>query len=147
MAATFGSPVSAVLLAVELLLFEYRPRSLIPVALAAAAAAGVRVAFEGTAPGFAVPAFTQPGGEALAIYGILGAVIGAFAVGVSRFTYVIEDAFERLPIHWMWWPAIGALVVGICGWFDPRILGVGYGNIRGILAGDIVGRSLVMLVV
>jgi CIC family chloride channel protein len=146
MAATFGSPVSAVLLAVELLLFEYRPRSLIPVALAAAAAAAVRIAFEGSAPVFAVPAFAQPGGEALAIYAALGAVIGAFAVGVSRLTYRIEDAFERLPIHWMWWPALGAIAVGICGYLDPRVLGVGYDNIQGILAGTIVGRSLLVLV-
>ena len=147
MAATFGSPVSAVLLAVELLLFEYRPRSLIPVALAAAAAAAVRVAFEGSAPVFAIPAFAQPGGAALAVYAVLGALIGAFAVGVSRFTYVIEDAFERLPVHWMWWPAIGAVAVGICGYFEPRVLGVGYSNIEGILGGTIVGRALVVLVV
>ncbi|MEP6991993.1 MAG: chloride channel protein [bacterium] len=147
MAATFGSPVSAVLLAVELLLFEYRPRSLIPVALAAAVAAAVRVAFEGTAPVFAVPPFAQPGAEALFLYGVLGAVIGAFAVGVSRFTYLIEDAFERLPIHWMWWPAVGAVAVGICGYIEPRILGVGYSNIDGILGGTIVGRALLVLVV
>ncbi len=147
MAATFGSPVSAVLLAVELLLFEYRPRSLIPVSLAAAVAAGVRIVFEGTGAVFAVPPFAQPGGEALAIYALLGAAIGAFAVGVSRFTYVIEDAFERLPIHWMWWPAIGALAVGICGYFEPRVLGVGYSNITAILGGTIVGRALVVLVV
>jgi CIC family chloride channel protein len=146
-AATFGSPVSAVLLAVELLLFEYRPRSLIPVALAAAVAAAVRVAFDGTAPVFAVPAFVQPGAEALLIYAVLGAVIGVFAVGVSRFTYVIEDAFEKLPIHWMWWPAIGAVAVGICGYLEPRVLGVGYSNIEGILSGTIVGKALVMLVI
>ncbi|MEP6733463.1 MAG: chloride channel protein [bacterium] len=146
MAATFGSPVSAVLLAVELLLFEYRPRSLIPVALAAAVAAAVRVAFEGTAPVFAVPAFVQPGGEALLIYALLGAVIGAFAVGVSRFTYVIEDVFEKLPIHWMWWPAVGAIAVGICGYVEPRVLGVGYSNIEGILSGTIIGKALFILV-
>ncbi|MDQ2665480.1 MAG: chloride channel protein [Gemmatimonadota bacterium] len=147
MAATFGSPVSAVLLAVELLLFEYRPRSLIPVSLAAAVAAGVRVAFEGTGPVFAVPPFAQPGGEALAIYALLGAVIGAFAVGVSRFTYIIEDAFEHIPVHWMWWPAFGAVAVGICGYLEPRVLGVGYNNITDILAGTIVGRALIVLVV
>lgn len=147
MAATFGSPVSAVLLAIELLLFEYRPRSLIPVALAAAVAAGVRAAFEGTAPVFAVPPFAQPGGEALAIYALLGALIGVFSVGVSRLTYVIEDAFEKLPVHWMWWPAIGAVAVGVCGYIEPRVLGVGYANIVGILGGTIVGRTLVVLVV
>ena len=147
MAATFGSPVSAVLLAVELLLFEYRPRSLVPVAFAAAVAAAVRIAFEGLAPVFAVAPFAQPGGEALAVYALLGAVTGAFAVGVSRFTYVIEDAFERLPIHWMWWPALGAVAVGLCGWVEPRTLGVGYENITAILGGTIAGRALVVLVV
>ena len=146
MAATFGSPVSAVLLAVELLLFEFRPRSLIPVALASATATAVRIAFQGTTPVFAVPSFVQPGGEALAVYAGLGAVIGLLAVGVSRFTYVVEDAFERLPIHWMWWPAIGAIAVGVCGLIEPRILGVGYDTIQAILAGSIVGRALFMLV-
>jgi CIC family chloride channel protein len=147
MAAIFGSPVSAVLLAVELLLFEYRPRSLIPVALAAAVAAAVRIAFEGLAPVFAVPAFAQPSGWALAIYAVLGAAIGVFAVGVSRFTYLIEESFEHLPIHWMWWPAVGAIAVGICGYLEPRTLGVGYDNIQQILAGSIAGRALVVLVV
>ena len=147
MAATFGSPVSAVLLAVELLLFEYRPRSLIPVALAAAVAAAVRIGFEGLAPVFEVPPFAQASGAALAVYVVLGAVIGAFAVGVSRFTYLIEDAFEHLPIHWMWWPAVGAVAVGICGWLEPRTLGVGYSNIANILAGSITGRALLVLVV
>lgn len=147
MAATFGSPVSAALLAVELLLFEYRPRSLIPVALAAATAAAVRIAFDGTGAVFAVREFAQPSGSALAAYTLLGAFIGILATGVSQLTYHIEDAFERLPIHWMWWPAIGAFVVGICGFFDPRILGVGYDNISGVLDGSIIGWSLAMLVV
>ncbi|MEO7361801.1 MAG: chloride channel protein [Gemmatimonadaceae bacterium] len=147
MAATFGSPVSAVLLAVELLLFEYRPRSLIPVALASATAAAVRVAFEGTGAVFAVPAFLQPSGEALAIYVVLGAAIGWFAAWMSRATYLIEELFERLPVHWMWWPALGAIVVGICGFIEPRILGVGYANIDAVLGGTITGRALIMLVV
>lgn len=147
MSATFGSPVSAVLLAIELLLFEYRPRSIIPVALASATAAAVRIAFEGTGAVFAVPVFAQPNGKALAVYALLGAVIGVLAAGISRFTYRIEDLFERLPVHWMWWPALGAMVVGICGFIEPRILGVGYVNIEEILAGDIAGRALVVLVV
>lgn len=147
MAATFGSPVSAVLLAVELLLFEYRPRSLIPVALAAATAAAVRVAFEGTGAVFAMPTIAQPSGQALAIYALLGAAIGWFAAWISRATYLIEELFERLPIHWMWWPALGAIVVGICGVIEPRILGVGYDNIDAVLGGTITGRALVMLVV
>ena len=147
MAATFGSPVSAVLLAVELLLFEYRARSLVPVALACAVAAAVRVALVGAAPVFTLPAIpaTQPG--ALAGYLLLGAVVGVVAVGVTRAVYMVEDGFERLPIHWMWWPALGAVAVGVIGWVEPRTLGVGYANIDAILGGSLVGRALVLLVV
>ncbi|HEX2780312.1 MAG TPA: chloride channel protein, partial [Gemmatimonadaceae bacterium] len=150
MAATFGSPVSAVLLAVELLLFEYRPRSLIPVALAAATAAGVRILFEGSAPVFAIPAIAAPSDIALASYAVLGALIGVIAVGITRVSYAIEDAFEhfgeRTGIHWMWWPAIGAIVVGVVGMLEPRTLGVGYDNITGAIAGSIAGRALLVLV-
>lgn len=147
MAATFGSPVSAVLLSVELLLFEYRPRSLIPVALAAAVAAGVRIAFHGSAPVFAVPEMLTPSGEALTLYVVIGALVGLVGVGVSRVTYLIEDLFEKIPIHWMWWPAIGALAVGVIGYFAPRTLGVGYGNIVDALGGSIVGSALLILIV
>ena len=147
MAATFGSPVSAVLLAVELLLFEYRPRSLVPVALAAAVAAGVRAAFEGSAPIFAIPAITQPTDAALVSYAVLGALIGVLSAGITRATYWIEDLFEHLPVHWMWWPAIGALAVGIIGYVEPLTLGVGYGNITSAIAGTIAGRALMLLVV
>jgi chloride channel protein, CIC family len=150
MAATFGSPVSAVLLAVELLLFEYRPRSLIPVALAAAAATGVRLIFEGPDPVFPIPALATPSDTALATYAVLGAVIGAVAVGVTRLAYGIEDLFEvwgeRLGVHWMWWPIAGAVVVGLVGLVEPRTLGVGYDNITGALAGTIAGRALLVLV-
>lgn len=135
MSATFGSPVSAVLLAVELLLFEYRARSLIPVALAATAAAGVRVAFEGTRAAFVMPDLVQPGGSALALYVFIGALVGLASVVVSRSVYVIEDLFEKLPLHWMWWPALGGLAVGIVGLIEPRTMGVGYDNIEGLLAG------------
>jgi chloride channel protein, CIC family len=150
MAATFGSPVSAVLLAVELLLFEYRPRSLIPAALAAAAATGVRLVFEGPAPVFPIPALATPSDTALATYAVLGAAIGAVAVGVTRLAYGIEDLFEvwgeRLGVHWMWWPIAGAVVVGLVGLIEPRTLGVGYDNITGALAGTIAGRALLVLV-
>src|SRR3954464_3354041 len=131
MAATFGAPVSAVLLAIELLLFEFRPRSLIPVALAAATAAAVRIAFEGAAPMFAMPDLSTPTGAAIGCYILIGALVGFASVGVTKLVYKIEDIFEHLPIHWMWWPAIGSLVVGIVGWVVPRTLGVGYGNITG----------------
>lgn len=147
MAAIFGSPVSAVLLSVELLLFEYRARSLIPVALAASVAAGARIVLHGPEPTFPMPLIGQPTGSALASYVVIGALIGLAAVIVTRTLYRIEDAFERLPVHWMWWPAIGAVCVGVVGWFEPRTLGVGYDNITAVLSGDIVGIALLGLVV
>jgi len=151
MAATFGSPVSAVLLAVELLLFEYRPRSMIPVAMAAAVAASVRIIFSGSAPVFPIPNLQQPSDSALAFYTVVGALVGLVAAGLSRFVYAVEDAYERvgekLHIHWMWWPSIGGLAIGSLGIIDPRILGVGYSNIIGALSGTIVGRALIVLVV
>ncbi|MFT3708446.1 MAG: chloride channel protein [Archangium sp.] len=146
MAATFGSPVSAVLLAVELLLFEYRPRSLIPVALAATAATGVRLAFVGSVPAFAMPNLTQPTDAELAGYVLLGAVIGLASVFVTRAVYAVEDGFERVPIHWMWWPAIGGLAIGLVGLIEPRTMGVGYDNIEHILAGTLLPGAVLVLV-
>lgn len=150
MAATFGTPVSAVLLAVELLLFEYHPRSLIPVALAAVTATGVHVAFAGGAPVFAVPDIAAPRDAALISYVLLGALMGAIGVGITQIAYYIEDGFEilghKLHIHWMWWPAIGAIAVGVCGILEPRTLGIGYSNITGALGGTILGRALFFLV-
>lgn len=133
MTATFGSPVAAVLLAIELLLFEYRPRSIIPVALAAVTADGVRMSLVGMAPMFAMSDLTQPGGAALATYILLGGVMGAAAVAVTKLIYAIEDGFEHVPCHWMWWPAMGAVAVGVIGYFVPDTLGIGYQNINGAL--------------
>jgi H+/Cl- antiporter ClcA len=147
MAAIFGAPVSAVILAVELLLFELRPRSLIPVAMATVAAAGVRYAFVGTTPVFAMPQVAEPSVAALACYVVLGALIGLVSVGVTRIVYGIEDAFEKLPVHWMWWPAIGGLVVGIVGYFAPLTLGVGYTNIEDIVSGHLAVGALAFLCV
>ncbi len=147
MAATFGSPVSAVILAIELLLFEYRARSMIPVALAAATATAVRYFFDGAGAVFAMPNLAQPGGEALTLYAVLGAVFGLLSVVVTRATYFVEDAFEHLPIHWMWWPAIGGLAVGLIGHFVPSTLGVGYSNITDILSGHLAVSALVALAV
>lgn len=151
MAATFGSPVSAVLLSVELLLFEYRARSLVPVALAAATATGVRTVFHGTAPVFEMANVASPSGYALAVYALIGLVAGIVAAGITRATYAIEDGFEKLGerfhIHWMWWPMIGALVVGLVGIVEPRALGVGYDNISGVLSGSIAGTALLMLLI
>ncbi|HEX7447570.1 MAG TPA: chloride channel protein [Pirellulales bacterium] len=145
MAATFGSPVAAVLLAVELLLFEFRPRSIIPVALASAAATGIRMLFLGVEPAFDMPGVIHPSAAALAIYILLGALMGVVAVTVTRSVYYIEDLFERLPIHWMWWPALGSLVVGVVGYFAPRTLGVGYENITDILSDKLPLNAVIFL--
>lgn len=145
MAATFGCPVSAVLLAIELLLFEFSPRSIIPVALASAASAGVRMAIEGAEPVFAMPDLTAPSLGAMAAYIVLGAVVGVAAVVVTRVVYAVEDAFEHLPIHWMWWPAVGAIAVGVAGYFTPRTLGVGYTNITDIISNRLALNAIFML--
>ncbi|MDG6348921.1 chloride channel protein [Luteimonas sp. 8-5] len=147
MTAIFGSPVAAVILTVELLLFELRPRSLIPVAMAVVAAAGVRYATVGTEPVFAMPYVDEPGLVALACYVLLGAAIGLVSVGVTRAVYAIEDAFAKLPVHWMWWPAIGGVVVGVVGYFAPLTLGVGYTNIEDIVAGHFAVGALAFLCV
>lgn len=137
MAATFGAPVSAVLLAMELLLFEFRARSIIPVTFASVTATGVRWAFEGTEPVFSMPDLQQATGGALSLYILIGAIVGVASVLVTRLVYAIEDGFERLPIHWMWWPALGGLVVGLVGYFFPKTLGVGYENISDVLSGGL----------
>jgi CBS domain-containing protein len=147
MAATFGSPVAAVLLAVELLLFEYRPRSVIPVALASAVATGVRALLVGSAPVFAISALGQPSLPALLAYVVIGAIVGVVAALTTRFVYWIEDLYEELPIHWMWWPMLGAIVVGVIGLIDQRTLGVGYINIENIIGAKIVGRAVAVLVI
>lgn len=147
MSAVFGSPVSATLLAVELLLFEYRPRSLAPVALASASAAGFRIAVHGPAAVFPMEFIATPSGMALAAYTVIGVLIGWLGVVITKGLYRIEDAFERLPIHWMWWPAIGGIVVGLMGYLSPRTLGVGYDNIQQLLDGSLAGQALLLLVV
>lgn len=135
MSATFGCPIAAVLLAVELLLFELRPRSIIPVALACLAGTATRIAFVGGAPVFAMPNLVQPSDSALALYTVIGGLVGVAAVIATRVVYWVEDGFERLPIHWMWWPALGGIAVGVIGLIAPRTLGVGYDNIEGLVEG------------
>jgi H+/Cl- antiporter ClcA len=138
MSATFAAPVAAVLLAVELLLFEWKPRSLIPVALASAVAAVARRYLLGFGPLFPVPAhplFIGP-------MGLLGcALVGILAGGLSALltvsVYAAEDAFQRLPIHWMWWPALGGLAIGLGGLIFPQALGVGYDTIGELLQGSV----------
>jgi chloride channel protein, CIC family len=130
MSATFASPMAAVLLAVELLLFEWKPRSLVPVVLASATAAVARRYLLGMGPLFPMsphPAFIGPEGLlGCVVVGILAGVLSAVLTGT---VYAAEDAFQRLPIHWMWWPAIGGLVIGLGGLLFPQALGVGYETI------------------
>lgn len=145
MAGTFGSPVAAVLLAVELLLFEFKARSLIPVAMASVAATVVRISFLGADPIFAMPHIVAPGATAIGVYVALGALTGLAAVYVTRAVYGLEDLFARIPVHWMWWPAIGAVAVGVVGYFAPDTLGVGYNIIDDILSGGIAGKTLAVL--
>ncbi|MEO1903552.1 MAG: chloride channel protein [Alcanivorax sp.] len=133
MAAVFSAPVSAVLLAVELLLFEFRGRSMVPVALAAVTATGVRYVLLGTGAVFSMAAIAPAVPSALAMYAALGLLMGVLSVAVTRILYWIEDGFERLPVHWMWWPALGGLAVGLAGYVEPRVLGVGYELIQSIL--------------
>ena len=146
MTAVFGTPVAAVLLAVELLLFEWRPRSFLPVALACAVAGFARAAFFGTGPLF--PLETAPP-DALSLVScvIAGLLSGALASGLSAALYKTEDLFGKLPIHWMWWPAIGGLVVGIGGFIEPRALGVGYDVIGDLLHQHIVLQIAVAILV
>jgi chloride channel protein, CIC family len=124
MSAIFGSPIAAIFLAIELLLFEFSPRSIIPVALACiTGAAGHHLLFE-TGPVFPVEdLLAMPSNPALAAYSLIGLALGVLSVGVTKIVYFIEDSFERLPLHWMWWPALGGLAVGLIGYFDPRTLG------------------------
>jgi len=137
MSATFASPVAAILLAVELLLFELRPRSLVPVAIASAVAAILRGMLLGSGPLFQMKGIGGVNRVPIAAGALLlGAVVGLLAAGMSRMMYAFEDMFERLPVHWMWWPAIGGVGIGVGGLFFPRGLGVGYDNIAELLRGN-----------
>lgn len=145
MSATFGAPVAAVLLAVELLLFEWRPRSVIPVAIASTIAEGVRVWLIGTAPIFATPTTPSLPWSAVAWAVVIGLAAGLMSGLLTKLVYLIEDAYRKLPIHWMWWPAIGGLMVGIGGLIDPRALGVGYPTIRMLDAGQLLWQAALVL--
>lgn len=145
MSAIFGSPIAAIFLAIELLLFEFSPRSIIPVALACiTGSAGHHLLFE-AGPVFPTPPIAVAGNIALAAYSCVGLIIGLIAAGVTKVVYFVEDSFEKLPIHWMWWPALGGLAVGIVGYFYPRTMGVGYNNITDILSGSLPVRLVVVL--
>ncbi|KVN09696.1 chloride channel protein [Burkholderia stagnalis] len=147
MTAVFGTPVAAVLLAVELLLFEWRPRSFLPVALACAVAGFARAVLFGVEPLFPLTT-AAPSPVALASCVVAGLLSGALACGLSAALYRVEDAFAKLPVHWMWWPALGAVAIGVGGWLEPRALGVGYDVIGDLLHQHIALRiALALLVV
>jgi CBS domain-containing protein len=145
MSAIFGSPIAAIFLAIELLLFEFSPRSIIPVTLACiTGAAGHHLLFA-SGPVFPMHQLAQPGNVALGVYSVLGIILGLLAALTTRLVYFVEDSFEKLPVHWMWWPAIGGLGVGIIGYFAPRTLGVGYNNITDVLSGGLTLNILLAL--
>jgi H+/Cl- antiporter ClcA len=143
MSATFASPVAAVLLAVELLLFEWKPRSLIPVALASAVAAVARRYILGFGPLFPVPEhplFIGP--KALLGCALVGLLAGVLSALLTVSVYAAEDAFQHLKIHWMWWPAIGGLAIGLGGLIFPQALGVGYDTIGALLQGSVTSKVI-----
>jgi CIC family chloride channel protein len=133
MAATFSTPIAGVILAIELLLFEFKSRSFIPLVIASTLATSVHFQLMGPGPMFQVGALDFGLPHALPYYLVLGLLCGVAALGFSKALYWVEDQFEKLPIHNMWWPAIGALGLGIIGYFVPRVLGVGYDTISDIL--------------
>src|SRR5215472_3338736 len=143
MSATFASPVAAVLLAVELLLFEWKPRSLVPVALASAVAAVVRRYILGFGPLFPVPEHPlHIGPVALLGCAFVGLLAGALSALLTVSVYAAEDAFQKLPIHWMWWPMIGGLAIGLGGMIFPQALGVGYDTIGALLQGSVTTKVI-----
>jgi len=147
MSAVFATPIAAVLLAVELLLFEWKPRSFIPVALASAVAAAIRIPLMGAGPIFPIDPHPVLSSSVLLLSGLVGIIAGLLSGLLTSLVYAFEDIFQRLPFHWMWWPAIGGLFVGIGGWIDPRVLGVGYDLIHSILRGEIIGATLLGLLI
>lgn len=147
MAATFGAPLAAVVLAIELLLFEFSRRALVPLVVATSVAGGVHHAIFEAGPFFAVPAHDFAGLETLPLYAVLGLACGLLAVVISRGLFVTEALFRRLPVHEFFHPIIGAVGFGLVGLLVPRALGVGYDAIDGILAGDIAVVALATLLV
>ena len=138
MSATFAAPFASIMLAIELLLFEWKPRSFIPVALASITAAAARVHLLGAGPIFPAPAHDVVWAPAI-LFGCLlaGFLSGCLSAVLTQLVYAFEDAFLHLKrIHWMWWPAIGGLAIGIGGFFYPRALGVGYDVIQQLLQGN-----------
>ncbi len=152
MAAVFGTPVAAALFGVELLVFEWRPRSFVPIGIAVTVAEVVRDAFAAhglmaPSPLFPVPAHGAFGAVAVSEAAIVGLAAGILALALTTACYGAEDLFKKLPVHWMWWPAIGGVVVGLGGLVDPKGLGVGYSVIGDELAGKLAIGALLLLLV
>ena len=147
MAAIFSAPFAAVLIAVELMLFEWKPRSFIPVAFASAVAGALRIPLLGAGPIFGIPAHPSMGAEGLVICVGVGLIAGIGSIIVTNMVYGFEDLFRRQPVHWMWWPLIGGVFVGIGGIVNPSVLGVGYDTIHAMLLGKIVGSIVIGLLV
>jgi CIC family chloride channel protein len=150
MSAVFGTPVAAVLLGVELLVFEWRPRSMVLIGIASAVAGGIRIAFVDhglldAAPLFPTTVHVSPGMGTFAGGVVIGLLGGAAAWLLTKAVYGAEDAFNKLPIHWVWWPAIGGLVIGLGGLIEPRALGVGYGTISAEIAGKLAASTLLTI--
>jgi chloride channel protein, CIC family len=135
MAATFTAPLAGILVAVELLLFEFRARSFIPVSLAAAVATGVRIHFDGWAPLFPMPAFKVTDTQELWLFAVMGILMGVVGIAMIRALFWIEDFFDHLPFKYalVWSPAIGAALLGLIGYFSPQVFGTGYDTIRDML--------------
>jgi CIC family chloride channel protein len=147
MSATFNTPIAGVILAIELLLFEFKARSFIPLVVASTLATAVHMQLFGAGPMFRVTTMDFGIPHALPFYLLLGLVCGLAAVGFSKLLYWTEDQFEKLPVDELWWPAIGALGLGIIGYFVPRILGVGYDTIGDILNANLAWKVLLVIMV
>ncbi len=147
MSATFNTPIAGVILAIELLLFEFKARSFIPLVVASTLATAVHMQLLGAGPMFAVRTMDFGVPRVLPFYLVLGVICGLAAVAFSKSLYWVEDQFDKLPVDELWWPAIGALGLGIIGYFVPRVLGVGYDTIGDILNGDLGFRLLLVVMV
>ena len=131
----------------ELLLFEWKPRSFVPVAVASITASVLRVPLLGAGPIFPVAPHASLGAEGLLVALVIGLVTGLASAVLTALVYGCEDFFQWLPIHWMWWPALGAVFVGVGGWLDPRVLGVGYDTIHALMRGELLGAALLGLLI
>ncbi len=147
MSATFNTPIAGVILAIELLLFEFKSRSFIPLVIASTLATAVHMQLLGRGPMFQVGAMEFGIPRALPFYLVLGPICGLAAVGLSKALYWVEDLFEKLPFDEMWWPAIGALGLGVIGFFVPRVFGVGYDTIGDILNGQLAWKLLLVVMI